>query len=225
MKEKLITLGLTEEMADKVVGGFGTVIDGLYVPKHELDTAKTEVKSLKETVAERDKTLKSLEQDVTDIADLKAKLAAAEADNKLKDKEKADALTAERKSNAIKLELKDKVHDLDMTSGLLKLDEIILNEDGTVKSGLKEQIDSLKTNKSFLFLEETNPEGDKGNQNTNNSNQNPFLPKGATPKDGQSKSPTNLTAGEQFAKQLAGNANQNSSNSANDYYFGEGGEK
>lgn len=222
MKEKLITLGLTEEMADKVIGGFGTVIDGLYVPKHELDNAKTEVKSLKDTVAERDKTLKSLEKDVTDINDLKQKLATAEADNKLKDAEKEKALSDERKSNAIKLELHDKVHDLEMASGLIKMDEIVLNEDGTVKSGLKEQIEGIKTSKSFLFIEDKpTGDGDKGNNPSN-----PFIPKGATPKQGEGNNPTKLTDAENFAKQLAGQTNQNSSNDANSYYFGkEGGEK
>jgi len=214
MKEKLVSLGLTEELAQKVVDNFGTVIDGVYVTKERFNEVNNELSSTKKTLSERDKQLADLKNDENSNEELKKKIQELETSNKKAAKEAADALAAERKSNAIKLELIGKVHNADITMNLLKMDNIVMDDNGKVKSGLKEQLDDLKKSDSYLFI----PEDGKGNNQ--GSNPDPYV-KGATPKDGEGGSPSNLTKGEQFAKSLAANHNEAVKNSADSIYFGE----
>ena len=213
MKDKLIKLGLTEEAAQKVVDNMGTILDGEYVTKTRFNDVNTELKTANETIKARDKQIEDLGKDSTDIATLKKEkedLIKANKDAKI---ESDKALAAERKSNAIKLELTGKVHNTDLTMNLLKLDEIIMGEDGKVKSGLKEQIDGLKKSDNYLFIPE-------GNGDTNNNGN--IQIKGATPKQGEPTTPTNLSKGELFAKNLATKTNEAIKNSAGSDYFGEG---
>ncbi len=66
-----------------------------------------------------------------------------------------------RKQNAIKLEvLKANPRDVADILPHLKDESITINEDGTV-TGLKEQLESLKENKGYLF-KETEPTGTGG---------------------------------------------------------------
>lgn len=214
MKEKLVSLGLTEELAQKVVDNFGTVIDGVYVTKERFNEVNSELATTKKTLSERDKQLADLKNDENSNEELKKKISELEASNKKQAKEAADALAAERKSNAIKMELIGKVHNADITMNLLKMDNIVMDDNGKVKSGLKEQLDDLKKSDSYLFI----PEDGKGNNQSGNPD--PYV-KGATPKDGEGGSPSNLTKGEQFAKSLAANHNEAIKNSADSIYFGE----
>ena len=196
MKEKLVSLGLTEELAQKVVDNFGTVIDGVYVTKERFNEVNSELATTKKTLSERDKQLADLKNDENSNEELKKKIQELETSNKKAAKEAADALAAERKSNAIKMELIGKVHNADITMNLLKLDD-------------------LKKSDSYLFIPE---DGNKGNNQSGNPD--PYV-KGATPKDGEGGSPSNLTKGEQFAKSLAANHNEAIKNSADSIYFGE----
>lgn len=212
MKEKLVKFGLTEELAQKVLDNFGTIIDGQYVPKTRLDEVIKERDSANETIKERDKQIEGLGKDAADIATLKKEKEDLIKANKTAKEESDKALAAERKSNAIKLELIGKVHNPEIAMTLLKSDEIVMGEDGKVKSGLKEQLDGLKKSDNYLFIPETKV----------NTNQNPsFQVKGATPKEGEGTQQTDLSAGEIFAKNLAVNANANVKQSAESVYFGE----
>lgn len=213
MKDKLVKLGLSEELAQKVVDNFGDVVDGVYVTKERFNEVNKELKQANETIKERDSQLDKLKNDNESNEDLKKTIQDLQKANK-EAKEKADAdLAAERKSNAIKLELIGKVHNADITMSQLKLDEIVMDENGKVKSGLKEQLASLKKTDSYLFIPE---------DNSNNNNQNPqSYVKGATPKDGEGAQPTNLSPGEQFAKNLAKGHNEAIKSSAESVYFGE----
>ena len=125
MKEKLVKLGLTDELAQKVVDNFGDVIDGIYVTKERFNEVNTELKQAKETVTERDKQLEKLKKDNESNEDLKKTIQDLQAANKTAKEEADKALAAERKSNAIKLELMGKVHNPAITMNLLKMDEVI----------------------------------------------------------------------------------------------------
>lgn len=214
MKDKLVKLGLTDELAQKVVDHFGEVIDGEYVPKTRFNEINSELSTAKETIKERDKQIESLGKDSADIEALKKEKEDLIKANKQAAKEAEEKLAAERKSNAIKLELMGKVHNADVTMNLLKLENIVMDDNGKVKSGLKEQLDDLKKSDSYLFKTEDNNKG--GNQN----NAEPFV-KGATPKDGEGSAPTNLSKAELFAKSLAANHNEAIKKSADSIYFGE----
>lgn len=211
MKDKLIKLGLTEEAAQKVVDNMGTILDGEYVTKTRFNDVNTELKTANETIKARDKQIEDLGKDSTDIATLKKEKEDLIKANKEAKIESDKALAAERKSNAIKLELTGKVHNADITMSQLKMDNIIMSDDGKIISGLKEQLEGLKKSDNYLFIPETN--GD-----TNNSN---LQIKGATPKQGEPITPTNLSKGELFAKNLATKTNEAIKNSAGSDYFGE----
>lgn len=213
MKKKLVELGLTDELAQKVVDNFGDVIDGIYVTKERFNEVNTELKQAKETITERDKQLEKLKKDNESNEDLKKTIQDLQVANKTAKEEADKALAAERKSNAIKLELMGKVHNPAITMNLLKMDEVIMNEDGTVKSGLKEQLKALEKTDSYLFI----PQGDNNNQNVNT---NPYV-KGATPKDGEGAPQTNLSKAEQFAKNLAKGHNEAVKAVADSTYFSE----
>ena len=213
MKDKLVKLGLSDELAQKVVDNFGDVVDGVYVTKERFNQVNSELKQANETIKERDSQLEKLKDDNESNEDLKKTIQDLQKANADAKKEAEKQLAAERKSNAIKLELMGQVHNADITMSKLNIDEIVMDESGKVKSGLKEQLASLKKTDSYLFIPE-----DKGSNN--NQNVNPFV-KGATPKDGEGAPQTNLSAGEVFAKNLAKGRNEAIKTSAESVYFGE----
>lgn len=212
MKEKLIKLGLTDEMAQKVVDNLGDVIDGEYVPKQRFNEVNNELKSAKDTIKERDTQLEKLQNDNDSNEDLKKQIADLKKANADAAKEAENKLNAERKSNAVKLELSGKVHNVSVAMSLLKMDDIVMTEDGKVKSGLNEQLKDLQKSDSYLFITD--------NKNNNNSNPNNTVVKGASPKDGDQGTPSNDTADVAFAKSLASKQNESVKASADNVYFG-----
>ena len=55
--------------------------------------------------------------------------------------------------SAIRLAIGGSAQDVDIVSGLIKRDALVLGEDGKV-SGLKEQVETLMKEKPFLFKQE-----------------------------------------------------------------------
>lgn len=212
MKDKLIKLGLTDELAQKVVDNFGDVIDGIYVTKERFNEVNNELKSAKDTIKERDTQLEKLQNDNASNEDLKKQIADLKKANADAAKEAENKLNAERKSNAVKLELSGKVHNVSVAMSLLKMDDIVMTEDGKVKSGLNEQLKDLQKSDSYLFIT------DNGN-NGNNPN-NTTVVKGASPKNGDQGTPSTDTADVAFAKSLASKQNESIKASAENVYFG-----
>lgn len=212
MKDKLIKLGLTDELAQKVVDNFGDVIDGIYVTKERFNEVNNELKSAKDTIKERDTQLEKLQNDNASNEDLKKQIADLKKANADAAKEAENKLNAERKSNAVKLELSGKVHNVSVAMSLLKMDDIVMTEDGKVKSGLNEQLKDLQKSDGYLFIT------DNGN-NGNNPN-NTTVIKGASPKNGDQGTPSTDTADVAFAKSLASKQNESIKASAENVYFG-----
>ena len=212
MKDKLIKLGLTDELAQKVVDNFGDVIDGIYVSKERFNEVNNELKSAKDTIKERDTQLEKLQNDNDSNEELKKQIADLKKANADAAKEAENKLNAERKSNAVKLELSGKVHNVSVAMSLLKMDDIVMTEDGKVKSGLNEQLKDLQKSDSYLFIT------DNGN-NGNNPN-NTTVVKGASPKNGDQGTPSTDTADVAFAKSLASKQNESIKASAENVYFG-----
>lgn len=212
MKDKLIKLGLTDELAQKVVDNFGDVIDGIYVTKERFNEVNNELKSAKDTIKERDTQLEKLQNDNASNEDLKKQIADLKKANADAAKEAENKLNAERKSNAVKLELSGKVHNVSVAMSLLKMDDIVMTEDGKVKSGLNEQLKDLQKSDGYLFIT------DNGN-NGNNPN-NTTVVKGASPKNGDQGTPSIDTADVAFAKSLASKQNESIKASVENVYFG-----
>ncbi len=148
-KEQLLALGLTEEQADKVVAGFGSMI-----PKTRFDEVNEAKKQLESQIKERDKQLKDLEEKAKGNEDLTKQIQELQNANKQAKSEYEKQLKDVQMSTAIKLALSNQVHDTDLVTGLIDTTKIELNEDGSIKSGLDDQLKTLKESKSFLFVPE-----------------------------------------------------------------------
>ncbi|WP_107841880.1 phage scaffolding protein [Metasolibacillus meyeri] len=149
-KEQLLAMGLTEEQAQSVLDGFGTM-----VPKSRLDEKIKELKAANDTITERDTQLEELKPKAAGNDALQAEITRLQQENKDNADKHATELAETRLSSAVKLALTGKVQDLDIVSGLLNKEKIELDEQGNVKGGLDDQLMALKESKSFLFVPET----------------------------------------------------------------------
>ncbi|WP_400194620.1 phage scaffolding protein [Lysinibacillus telephonicus] len=148
-KEDLIALGLSEEHATAVVNKYGTMI-----PKERFDEVNKAKKDLETQIGERDKQLKELGEKAKGNEELSAKIQELQDANKQAKTDYEKQLKDVQLSTAIKLALTNQVHDTDLVAGLVDKTKIELNEDGTIKGGLDDQLKTLKESKSFLFVPE-----------------------------------------------------------------------
>lgn len=146
-KEQLIALGLTEEQADKVVAGIGTMI-----PKSRFDEVNDAKKQLETDLVARDTQLEELKK--IDAAGLQVKIAELQQENTDAKAKHDNDLKETRLASAIKLALHGKAQDADIVAGQLDKSKVELNEDGTIKGGLDEQLTTLQEAKPFLFVPE-----------------------------------------------------------------------
>ena len=156
-KEDLIAMGLTEDQAKKVMDS----LDGNFVTKTRFNEVNEENKTLKQSVADRDKQLDDLKKSSGDNAELKKQIEDLQETNKSEAKKHADEMKELRLTNAIKLAVAGKVHDEDMTAALFDRSRLILADDGKV-SGLNEQLESIRKEKAFLFKDGDGGQGSGG---------------------------------------------------------------
>lgn len=155
--EQLLELGLSEEIAKKVIEAHQAAIKDNYVPLTRFNEVNEEKKQYKEQVDNLNKELGKLQKQLEDNQ------GATETIENLKKqiKDKEEEMIKIRKQNAIKFEvLKANPNDVADILPHLKDESITINEDGTI-TGLKEQLDALKENKPYLF-KETAPVGTGG---------------------------------------------------------------
>lgn len=147
-KEKLIEMGLTEELATKVA----KELDGNYVPKTRFNEVNTELKQAKDQVKERDSQLETLKKSVGDSEELKKQIETLQNENKTKDEAHAVEIKQIKIDAAVDKALSDaKVKNLKAVKALLDLDKAELSDDGTVK-GLDVQIKTLSEAEDSKFL-------------------------------------------------------------------------
>lgn len=161
-KEQLLAAGFTEDQATSILKMHKEAIDGNFIAKHRFDEVNGQLKTAKEQVTERDGQIAGLKKFEGDSATLSEKIKALEEANTLKDKEYNTKLAVERKRNAVKLALLEdetgKPHDADMVMGLFNLDTVVIDEaTGKITSGYKEQNDSIRKEKTFLFTAKEDP--------------------------------------------------------------------
>lgn len=191
-KQKLQEMGLTEEQVKQV-------LDALkkgYVTKATLEQKENEIKNLSDQVKERDTQIESLKKFEGDNTELQAKIKEMETSNKTKADEYSKTLLQERKKSAVRFALLEdeggKPFDVGMVAGMFNLDTINLNEDGSIANGFKEQNETLRKDKAFLF------------NTTQQGQQNGTKRVGNTPADGQ-KNPPPADTPENFGAKLAQN--------------------
>lgn len=195
-KEQLIAAGFSEAQVTEILKLHKQAIDGQFVPKHRFDEVNNELKTTKEQLGERDKQIEGLKKFEGDSKALTDKIKELEDANKQKDNEHKTVLLNERKRNAVKVQLLEdeqgKPYDTDMVMGLFDLEKITFDEaTGKITAGYKEQSDTIRTNKGFLFETKSN----------NPNNQQGWKPKGNNPKDGDGTPPTNTS--EMYGSSLA----------------------
>lgn len=159
-KEKLIEMGLTEELATSVM----KELDGNYVPKARFNEVNTELKQAKDQVKERDSQLETLKKNVGDSEELKKQIETLQNDNKTKDEAHAAEIKQIKIDAAVDKALADaKAKNPKAVKALLDLAKAEISDDGTIK-GLDAQIKTLSEAEDSKFLFDTN--------NTQNKNQN-----------------------------------------------------
>lgn len=152
MTEKtLLEIGLTEEQAKKVMES----LNGSFVTKERFDEVNNERKTLQESLKDRDTQLESLKNSNDDIEAFKSKISELQMENKKKDENHAEEIKQLKINSALeKALLNAKVKNPLTVKPLLKLENCLLNEDGTIK-GLTEQLQSLSEAEDTRFLFDT----------------------------------------------------------------------
>lgn len=152
-KEELISWGLTDEQAGKVMDG----LNGDFVTKARFNEVNTELAAAKKTVAERDKQLEDLKKSAGDAETLQKQIAQLQADNSAQKKAHEAEMKQLKISNAVDLALTSaKARNNTAARALLAdfISKAELAEDGTVK-GLADAVKKLSTDKETAFLFES----------------------------------------------------------------------
>lgn len=147
-KEKLVELGLTDELATKVLTEFGDK----WIPKSRFDEVNKEKNDYKATIDERDKQLEELKKVSGDAEALKKQIETLQGDNK----KASEAYNAEIHKMKVEMAVdkalgEAKCKNVKATKALLDLSNADFNDDGTVK-GLKKQIEGLLADESSKIL-------------------------------------------------------------------------
>lgn len=162
-KEQLIALGLDEESADKVLDAHKKSLAGNYIPKARFDEVNTEYQSTKEALTRRDEQLTELQAAASENKELQTAIEKLKTENKKTSEEADERVKTVQKHGAISMMLADDVHDAQLVMSLLKLDDVQVSPSGEV-AGLKSQLDALREEKPFLFVEKTNEDGAKSGE-------------------------------------------------------------
>ncbi len=211
LKKLLKEFNLTDEQINKFIK---EGINDKFIPKFRFDEVNEKNKQLTDNISARDKQIKELSKFEGDNTSLKSKIEELEKANKEKDEENQKVIKQLKIDNAVNFALNGKVKEgyNDIVRGLIDKQLIILKDDGTV-SGLDEQIEKIKKDKTLLFVTE---EGD-GNEGRKPDGWN-F--KGGDPKDSQTQNKKSIS--ENFVNSLLADNKAISENTKNasDYYFG-----
>lgn len=169
MKRKFLEdLGLEKETIDKIMAENGNDVNAA---RAEFESIKQQLEATNNQIQERDVQLESLKKSSGDNEALKKQIETLQTENKAA-KEKYETEMKDLKlSAAIKLSVAGIAHDTDIVSGLLDKSRLILSDDGKV-SGLEEQLNTLKKEKSFLF-KESEKAGTKSEPGTKKTNYTP----------------------------------------------------
>lgn len=166
-KEELVAMGITEEIATKIIKEQDERLKVSFVSKERFNEVNSELKEAKASIDERDKQIKTLKAFEGTNEELKTKIDSLQKDLKLKDEESQKMLKQEKLNNAIKLGVlgfESKPHDVDMVTSLIDTTKVVLTEDGKV-SGLTEQLKEIQKAKAFLFQEKEQKEQKQQKQN------------------------------------------------------------
>lgn len=150
IEELIQKLGIADDKREEASKTLHDYLDGNYVTKSRFNEVNEEKKTLKTTVAERDKQLETLKNSKGDTEALKAQIKQLQTENNQAKEKYEDQMKNLKLTTAIQLAIGDSAQDVGIVSGLFDRDKLILGEDGKV-TGLDEQLKALKESKPFLF--------------------------------------------------------------------------
>lgn len=148
-REVLKSLGITDEVIDKIMTEHGNSVNSLRTKQAELEE---QIKTYKEHVSERDKQLESLKKVAGDSEKLQAQISKLQEENK-KSKEAYDAQIKQMaKDNLMNLALTNAgARNVKAVRAMLNLDDVKM--DGDTLKGLDDQIAKLKESDAWMFNE------------------------------------------------------------------------
>lgn len=159
LKNLLEQHGVAEEVAQNVVTAAEEKLKD-FVPKHRFDEVNEAKKQLAEQLTERDNQLAELKKSAGDNEELRKQIEALQNENKEREKEYQGRLRDMAITTAIKLAVAGEAHDPDLVANLIDKSKIEVDEQGNVKAGLDDQINSLRESKAFLFVQkQADPQG------------------------------------------------------------------
>lgn len=146
-KEELIAMGLTEEQAKKVM----TSLDGNFVTKTRFNEVNEENKTLKQSVADRDKQLETLKKSSGDNEELKKQIEALQQQNADQKKAHDAEMVQLRLDNAVEAALVAAgAKNLKAVKACMDMTKVKLGEDGKL-AGWDEQLSAVQKSDGYLF--------------------------------------------------------------------------
>ena len=140
-------MGLTEEQAKKVMGA----IDGDFVTKARFNEVNEENKTLKTSVADRDKQLETLKASAGDNEELKKQIIDLQKQNADQKKAHEEEMTQLRLDNAIDAALTAAgAKNAKTVKALIDMTKVKLGEDGKL-SGWDDQLKAVQKSDGYLF--------------------------------------------------------------------------
>jgi len=165
MKELSDKLGeeLVKQINDKVGDYQVDPAKEKFIPKAVFDEDK---KALKDQIAERDNQLKELGEKAKGNAEMELQIKNLQDSNKQAETEYQAKLKETQQGYGFKEALNTfKPKNMKALEGLIDKSKLTFAEDGKVASGLKEQIEALKTSDAYLFEGPAVPSGTGNPQN------------------------------------------------------------
>lgn len=160
LKKLLEEQGLADEQVKAIIEGVEGNYKG-FVPPHRFEEVNTAKKQAEEDVKERDKQLDKLKKSAGDNEELRQQIAKLQEENKAASEKYASDVKELRTNTAMRLAIGDSAHDAELVLSLLDKTKIELDEEGGLKAGFEEQLQSLRETKAFLFAQKQEKEDGK----------------------------------------------------------------
>ena len=137
LNELLAQKGFTEENIKDIIASINASEE--YIPKGLFNSKLSEIKALKDDVAQRDGQLKDLGSKIGENENLQKEIAKMKADNDALKKQHNDEMKKFYKDNAILQKYNGSVYNIEDIKRVMNYDKIVLNERGEIIDGFEEQ--------------------------------------------------------------------------------------
>lgn len=164
-REELEALGLTKEQMEGVMRAHGVDIEAT---RRAAEENQRQAEELRSQLAAAAASLSAAQKDTNELDGLRRQLQEAQ-----------NALTEQRKTSAIRDALAAyRPRDAALVAKLLNAEQISYSAEGGELTGLKEQMEALKSASGYLFEDAADPRGgspDAGNAGSGTFDMNQFL--------------------------------------------------